>query len=385
MTPGVRTRIADFHPFEQLAFEVDTSRETLLAAVLDDTFGVVVGERSVIRRFVAGSRQREGVVGIEGRAGDLVDPVRPFAQRERVGIDRTGEGCVLAYVGVVGVAAEIGVVVAVLREFRRVHNVELTGQLGEAHVGLEGDVDLALGAETPLGGDEDDAVCAARTVDRRRGGVLEDGYARDVVGVDVVQVVDGVHHAVDDDQRFVRRVDRARAADADGGRGARLTGGRHEVGSGDTSLKGVVDRKNRYVLDVVHLDRRDRTGQVLFGDLAVTDDHDFVDVGGGVLLHPDGEVRPRTHVQGLGLVTQVRNLEAVRRLGLDGEFAFDIGDCALRAFDDHDRGADQRVAVRVEDGSADSLGLLLSRCRRRVRREQYQYRHQRHHSDGCSY
>jgi hypothetical protein len=68
-----------------------------------------------------------------------------------------------------------------------------------------------------------------------------------------------------------------------------------------------------------------------------------------------------------------------------GEFAFDIGDCALRAFDDHDRGADQRVAVRVEDGSADSLGLLLSRCRRRVRREQYQYRHQRHHSDGCSY
>ena len=187
MTPGVRTRIADFHPFEQLAFEVDTSRETLLAAVLDDTFGVVVGERSVIRRFVAGSRQREGVVGIEGRAGDLVDPVRPFAQRERVGIDRTGEGRVLAYVGVVGVAAEIGVVVAVLREFRRVHNVELTGQLGEAHVGLEGDVDLALGAETPLGGDEDDAVCAARTVDRRRGGVLED---RDRFDVGHVQVVD---------------------------------------------------------------------------------------------------------------------------------------------------------------------------------------------------
>ena len=93
---------------------------------------------------------------------------------------------------------------------------------------------------------------------------FEDGDARDVVGVDVVQVVDGVHHAVDDDQRLVRRVDRARAADTDGGRGARLTGGRHEVGSGDTSLKGVVDRKNRYVLDVVHLDRRDRTGQVAF-------------------------------------------------------------------------------------------------------------------------
>ena len=199
----------------------------------------------------------------------------------------------------VGVGAERGVVVAVLCEFRRVHDVEVAGQLREADVGLERDVRLARRAESPFGGDEDDAVGAARTVDRRRGGVLEDGYARDVVGVDVVQVVDGVHHAVDDDQRFVRGVDRTRAADTDGRGGARFAGGRHEVGAGDTSLQCVVDRERGQVLDVVHLDRRDRTGQVFLGHLAVADDHHFFDVGGGVLFQPDVEFRAAAHLRRL--------------------------------------------------------------------------------------
>lgn len=52
--PGIRTRIADLQPLEQLAFEVDAPRETLLSAVLDDTLGVVVGERSVIGRLIVG-------------------------------------------------------------------------------------------------------------------------------------------------------------------------------------------------------------------------------------------------------------------------------------------------------------------------------------------
>ena len=94
---------------------------------------------------------------------------------------------------------------------------------------------------------------------------------------------------------------------------------------------------------------------------------------GGVRLPAVGRV-PR-------ILIVMREVVALGDTALSGERL----KLALRAFDDHDRGADQRVAVRVEDGSADSLGLLLSRCRRRVRREQYQYRHQRHHSDGCSY
>ena len=72
-----------------------------------------------------------------------------------------------------------------------------------------------------------------------------------------------------------------------------------EVGAGDTSLQCVVDRERGQVLDVVHLDRRDRTGQVFLGHLAVADDHHFFDVGGGVLFQPDVEFRAAAHLRRL--------------------------------------------------------------------------------------
>ena len=159
--PCIRPRVTDFQPFEQLAFEVDTPREALLAAVVDDALRIVVGERRVVRGFLVGARERERVIRVDGRAGDLLDPVGSLAQRERVGVHRAGERRIGADVGMVGVGAERGVVVAVLCEFRRVHDVEVAGQLREADVGLERDVRLARRAESPFGGDEDDAVGAA--------------------------------------------------------------------------------------------------------------------------------------------------------------------------------------------------------------------------------
>ena len=73
--PCIRPRVTDFQPFEQLAFEVDTPREALLAAVVDDALRIVVGERRVVRGFLVGARERERVIRVDGRAGDLLDPV----------------------------------------------------------------------------------------------------------------------------------------------------------------------------------------------------------------------------------------------------------------------------------------------------------------------
>ena len=58
----------------------------------------------------------------------------------------------------VGIRAEICVVVPVYREFRCIHYVKPARQLGETHIGLESYVGLAIGPEPFLRGDEDDSV-----------------------------------------------------------------------------------------------------------------------------------------------------------------------------------------------------------------------------------
>ena len=70
--PCIRPRVTDFQPFEQLAFEVDTPREALLAAVVDDALRIVVGERRVVRGFLVGARERERVIRVDGRLSGII-------------------------------------------------------------------------------------------------------------------------------------------------------------------------------------------------------------------------------------------------------------------------------------------------------------------------
>ena len=110
----------------------------------------------------------------------------------------------------------------------------------------------AIGRDALLGGDDDHAVGALRTVERRRGGVLEDGDAGNVSRIErshgarhrtavprgVVLIED---HSVDDIEGLPARTDRPEAAQTQFGRIAGLSGARREQ-AGDKSAEQTLER-----------------------------------------------------------------------------------------------------------------------------------------------
>ena len=143
-----------------------------------------------------------------------------------------------------------------------------------AVIGDMGRTGLVLGAL--LGGHEDDAVRAGRTVDGSGSRILQDGHGLDVLrgeGADVA-----ARHAVDHHERAVAGLQGGGAADLIVGTGVRvgsLAG--HDVQAGHLTGEHrhrIVGGAAEEVL-AVHLD--DGRGNLLLGQGTVADDHDFVE------------------------------------------------------------------------------------------------------------
>ena len=107
---------------------------------------------------------RQAVVLVYGPAGNLLYPVCTLSERQGIRIHGTAQRGVGTDRRMAGILAEVCVVVAVLRKFRGVHNVEAPRELSDAKVGLERD-SRAVAAHTGLGGDDDYAVGSPGTVD----------------------------------------------------------------------------------------------------------------------------------------------------------------------------------------------------------------------------
>ena len=118
------------------------------------------------------------------------------------------------------------------------------------------ELDAGLAALAVLGGDEHHAVGTTRTVDGRRGGVLEDFNRLDVVGVDGVDVVGS--HTIDHIERVGVGMDGSGATDADLRVLARLAGGRTDLDTCHLSLKCGSDIRDGAVTQLlaVHLGYR---------------------------------------------------------------------------------------------------------------------------------
>ena len=276
---GIAALETDGQPLGEVVRKIQTGRDAAESAAVDDALRIVAAERREVARLLTAAADRKVIVLIESRAGDLVDPVGPAPVLRRVEARRT-----------LRIArGEIVPVVEVADELLRVHQIEVAGEFRDAEFSLGRDRRLR-GDALPRG-DDNHAVGAARAVDGRRRGVLEDRDLLDVGRVDVVQVAHGVDHAVDDDQRFVRRRDRTRAAHADRSRGSRRTRSRHDVHTGDAALQSLVDRRVGHVADVGHLHVGDRTRQVGFLHRAVTDDHHLVDGVFGIGDQVDVDLR----------------------------------------------------------------------------------------------
>ena len=295
----------------------------------------------------------------EPRAEDLVLPVARLYVPDLTGQLGDGVGEELVVRGV-----PVDLIGGILAE---VHHVVSAVHLLETEVGVV--LDLAAVAATALGGDQDDAVRAAVSVDGRRGGILEDLDRGDIVGVDhregghtgVVAVDTAAcggadveeRESVEDDQRGGRTGERVGSSDEHVGLRAGFTRRGVDHQTGHAACQGVIDREEDAVFEGIALDRGDGSGHVLFAERAVTDHDDVVDfqIGGS-----ERDVDARTLSDGFadGVVPEEAEYEdIIRRADLDTVCAAGIGRCADgRAVDDH-RSAGDGFAVRGGDRAAD--------------------------------
>ena len=283
---GIGGAQADLPPVLEVGIEVGTHRETLEFGTDDGTFLIHPGTGDIVLDLVAAALGADLVLMLEGCTEDGILPVGTLAEDGRIAV----------FLVLADHADRLEVVV-VLGEFAQVQQVDATGLALQGDHAVVGEFRIA--APTALGGDEDDTVRTLGTVDSRRGSILEDFHADDIGRVDrgqrgdrgdgtvaerVAQTEVGAalaaalhDDAVNDVQRFGVGVDGRLATDADGGRGARSTGGLDCLDTGRTALEGLVDVGNDGTLDGVFLHGDGGAGKVALFHGTVTDDDDLVE------------------------------------------------------------------------------------------------------------
>ena len=205
-----------------------------------------------------------------------------------------------------------------------------------------------------LGSDEDNAECAAHTIDRSRGGVFQHGYALDVVGVDKAEVV--YLHVVNENQRFRRALYRAESrTDLHARLGAGLAVRGSHRQAGDRTLQGSRNIGNGTSVELlVDIDCRHRAGKVDTLLRAVAHGHNFAEHI-GVGLKMEHEVLAGACAHSGRLHAHIRYLEfrLRREIAVEHEFAVDIGGNAARHPVDADAGTDGGLALIVKHRTCD--------------------------------
>ena len=360
-------------PVGDVALHVHRSRHALRVGVFDQTFEVLIGDARIDRRLVVARSERNGVVVGDGRLRQRLLPVGVvFGRGDQVAVLVALEvaGGVLGVVEEVLVGGlEVGHHLAAvsvgaalhLHVFVGVEQVELAVEEAEAHLAVVGHGSLSLLAR--LGGDDDHAVGALRTVHGGCGGVLQHVDRLHVFGIDERGI--DAHHAVHDVDRVAAGVDRTHTADTQRRGAARTSGERDVLHAGDLARDALHDVEGRGAFgEVFVLHGSHRRGEVAFGQRTVADHHHFVDAerAGG---HRDVDLRPRADGDLLGLHADERELEHLR----SGRNAECVGAVARghfacgRAFR-HDGHAGDGGAALVRDDAFDDGVLRLQRGRR---------------------
>ena len=104
--------------------------------------------------------------------------------------------------------------VAVLRKFRRIHQIERSGYLG--YTGSRLEIGREVAGCLTLCRDEDNAIGTSGTVQGSGRHVFQDGNALDVGRIYLIEVRNRIDYAVDHNQRRVARTDGPGATDLDG-------------------------------------------------------------------------------------------------------------------------------------------------------------------------
>ena len=276
MSPSVIAGISHFHPIKKLVGKWNTPRDTFLTAAANYSLGVVVAQRNIIRRFLCSSWQRECVILVHGCTSDRIYPVGPFAQREGIGVRVWWQGSAIGNLIISIRGIKVSIIVTILCQFGCIHDVELLWNFGETDICFEANTRFVCIWQSLLSGDDDNTITTFRTIDSRRRCILQYRNGFDIGGVQVVQVMNGIHNTIDYDQWFIRGRDWTCTTDTDRSSSTRFTGRWHNIRTGNTSLQSLVDRKYRSVLDISHFNIRYGTGQIGLLNSSITDNYDFV-------------------------------------------------------------------------------------------------------------
>ena len=339
-------------------------RILLVVVVVLHALAVVVAQTHVVAVVLAAPLDADAVVLRHGGTEHMVGP--PRAVGPRAALDLRDGGIVgavrpdLARIGALGAAVFVGFVLQTRHQHGIAPIVELVAEDAYAHLGREPDV--VLDPLARFGRHHDDAVGAARTVDRRGRGVLQHLDRLDDRRIDARQVAGVAHgHSVDDDQRRIRPVDRTDAAHTH--RHAALRAVVRIVDHRKTrhaALQQLVDRAGRNLRDIRGPDRRDAAREVALAHRAVADHHHFVDQL-GILFEPDVDGRAPRHRNLLRLVAEERDDERLVGRSRDPEGTGGIGGRTPQRALHYDR--------RTCDGSSVGTARHDSPDRRALRRQ----------------
>ena len=283
-------------PLEHVVGDVEGTCQVALAALLDDTLLVVVGNTGIELRLAPETVNRQGIALVRSYPADVLDPVGAFPVGERSLDGQAAQRSGHIHIG--GSADVLEVFVAVDTVLLGVHQVKVARKHRETGRRLEIDGDIGPGiggVGAALGGYDDDAVGAAGAVDGRRRSILQDRDGLDVGRVDVAEGSDRIHNTVDHDQRIVGSGDGTGTADTDHGVGAGLTVGGGDFHTGHTALKGLVYGQNRLIADIGHLDVGDGSRKVGLLHGAVADDDSLFKHLVGVGRHSDVDALAALH------------------------------------------------------------------------------------------
>lgn len=86
---GIAALETDGQPLGEVVRKIQTGRDAAESAAVDDALRIVAAERREVARLLTAAADRKVIVLIEGRAGNLVDPVGPSPVLRRVEARRT--------------------------------------------------------------------------------------------------------------------------------------------------------------------------------------------------------------------------------------------------------------------------------------------------------
>ena len=241
----------------------------------------VIGSQQVavaVRRRVDVAQRGVGVdftVGADEilALGHIVNLITEAANQLVVGVALSGRSSVTEFIDTIIIHGTVNRLVV---ESRIVHVlVVANGTRVDTHLGI--DRNDCIAALAALGGHHDDTVGTTRTVEGRRGSVLEDGQVLDVVRVDEGQVT-VIGDTVDNPQRVGARRDGADTANHHLGSRTGLTRSGLQLNTGRSTRKQLSDVRRLHLGDILGFNHRSRTGERFLAGRTERHDNHVVDV-----------------------------------------------------------------------------------------------------------